>query len=570
MLRKVFLTLLVIWMLAFPQPARAKSYYAESLNVTIAIQTDGSAIITEETTYVFAGGPFTFAYRDLALNRTDGIDQISASYDGQMLSEGNAGNSVEIAGTDPIRVTWHFSPTSDSRHVLTLTYRARGVIQQDNGDTLYWAAIAEDHEYDISSSLISVTYPSNLEPLAPAEAEGVDARVVSSPGRVTLSLDAVDSEKEITVRLRFPAGSLIELAPNWQRMEWERQNLVAGSLPWGGLGAAAAALTGLAAVFGLLAKGRREGGSFAPPAVTSSIPPSNTPPGLVAGLVSSGTGYISTLYDLAERGLLTITQKKGHWGVTDYEIALNSNVREALRPHEQTLLEALFGPTYAQTGGRVMLSKVATKRELHPGGVFDKNVKTELAALGLWDTERASVRGWVVGIALLGLVLAMAAGVVGLVMTFLSLENNQASLTRWGMVLTGVGMGGFLAGMIGVIAGAALSPRTERGDWEASSWRLFGKYLRDVAAGREVANRPDLFSVYLAQSVSLGAAYEWSRFFKKRGVAVPNWFMAGDARHEADGFAGFMAASSSTYSDGGGSAGGGGGGASGGGGSGAG
>ncbi|HPH97618.1 MAG TPA: DUF2207 domain-containing protein [Anaerolineaceae bacterium] len=568
MLRKVFLTLLVVGMLVFPRPVRAKSYYAESLNITIAIQTDGSALITEETTYVFSGGPFTYAYRDLALDKTDGIDQISASFDGQLLPEGTAPGSVEIAPGNPTRVTWHFAGTSNSRHVFSLSYRARGVIRQDNGDTLYWVAIPEDHEYDITSSLIQITYPLNLEPAAPVAVEGAAARIASEPGRVSLTLDALSSEEEIRVKLRFPAGSLVAAAPNWQQLEQEQQSLVMGSLPWGGLGAAAAALLGLAAVFGLLAKGRREGGTFVPPAVSSSIPPSNTPPGLVAGLVSSGTGYISTLYDLAGRGLLTIAQKKGSWGTTDYEITLSGALREPLRPHEQLLLEALFGPTYANTGGRVLLSKAIAKRELNPGGEFDKSVKAELAALGLWDAERATLRGWVVGLSMLGLVLAVTMGVVGLSMVFISFGSSQPSLTRLGIVLTGAGIGGFLAGMVGVIAGAVFSPRTERGDWENAAWRSFGKYLRDVAAGRELAGRPDMFSVYLAQAVSLGAAYEWSRFFKKQGVAVPGWFMAGDPHHEADGFAGFMAVSSSTYSDGGGSAGGGGG-ASGGGGSGA-
>src|SRR5512145_1839571 len=104
----VILVLLVSLLVTIPALA-AKSYYAEYFDVQIDIQKDGSAIVTETVEFHFSGDPFTFAFREISANNTDGITFLDASIDGIPMPQGTQAGQVEIEAGDPLKVTWHFS-----------------------------------------------------------------------------------------------------------------------------------------------------------------------------------------------------------------------------------------------------------------------------------------------------------------------------------------------------------------------------------------------------------------------------------------------------------------------------
>src|SRR5688500_15867082 len=162
MIRKLsllFLILLVSLFIATPVFA-AKSYYAERFDVLIDIQENGSAIITETVEFRFEGDPFTFAFREIPATETDGITFLDASMDGVPMSQGTQAGQVEVDPGDPLKVTWHFSPTSDAAsHVFVVRYRADGLIRKSDADTRIWRAIPEDHDYSIAQSTITLKYP---------------------------------------------------------------------------------------------------------------------------------------------------------------------------------------------------------------------------------------------------------------------------------------------------------------------------------------------------------------------------------------------------------------------------
>jgi hypothetical protein len=96
----------------------AKSYYAERFDVKIDIQENGSALITETVKFHFEGGPFTFAFREISATETDGLTFLYASMDGAAMEQGTQLRQVEVTAGNPLKVTWHFPPTSDAAHVF--------------------------------------------------------------------------------------------------------------------------------------------------------------------------------------------------------------------------------------------------------------------------------------------------------------------------------------------------------------------------------------------------------------------------------------------------------------------
>ena len=145
MTRKLSLFLIILLVSLFvTNPAlAAKSYRAERFDVLIDIQENGSAIITETVEFRFEGDPFTFAFREISAAETDGVTFLDASMHGVSMSQGTQAGQVEVDARDPLKVTWHFSPTSDAAHVFVVRYRADGIIRKGDGDTLIWRAVPE-------------------------------------------------------------------------------------------------------------------------------------------------------------------------------------------------------------------------------------------------------------------------------------------------------------------------------------------------------------------------------------------------------------------------------------------
>lgn len=152
----VFVCLLFAALIASPALAE-KDYRAESFNVWVDVQPDGSLLVTETLTFQFVGDPFTFVFREIPREKTDALEIVDVSMDGVPFQPGTGAGQVEVENGDPVKITWHFAPTSGT-HEFGLTYRVRGVILHEGADTLYWDAIPFTHEYAIDQSLIRVSY----------------------------------------------------------------------------------------------------------------------------------------------------------------------------------------------------------------------------------------------------------------------------------------------------------------------------------------------------------------------------------------------------------------------------
>ncbi len=101
---------------------RDKVYIADRFDVSAQVLPTNTLRVTETEVFHFSGGTFSFVKRELPTDNTDSINVLSASMDGQSMSEGSSTGQYEEDDGNPITVTWHFLAQPDTTHTFTLTY----------------------------------------------------------------------------------------------------------------------------------------------------------------------------------------------------------------------------------------------------------------------------------------------------------------------------------------------------------------------------------------------------------------------------------------------------------------
>jgi uncharacterized protein (TIGR04222 family) len=544
-----------------PLNAQSKSYSAERFDVDWNLLEGGTLEVTETVVFRFEGGPFTFVYRELPDDYSDGVEVISASLDGQPLPQGSEAGQVEIKGDSPIVVTWHLPPTTDATHTFELKYRVLGVVRQEEGaDVFWWNALPTEYEYPIASTTVRLTYPPNVEPSGPPEVRQGNAQITQANGQVTWTAQNVEPDTPLTVAVPFPAGSLISAPPAWQARAASIQAAMPGFL----VAAGAALAAGLAALGALWARARRPETAVPSAVSRTSILPGNLPPALAGTLVGTNgqpgaTHALGTLFDLGQRGMLTIEESpdKRWYKGREFDIRQLDRASHGLRPHEQGLLTLAFtdkrGP--ADTVKMSELGQRLSSRFKE----FSEPLTEELNAAGLIDPRRKATaqRFMVLGVVLLLMMLPLGA------LSLLFVDQYGG----WPFLFAGVAL---VLSIVTFIMGAAYSHLSDEGARAAARWRGFQEYLKDVTKGRESAWDINLFERYLPYAAAFGLAEGWAKAFQKRGGAeIPVWFRA-VAEGDDGNIAAFIVMTSAAHSSGASAAGGaGGGGAGGGGGSGA-
>lgn len=545
MLQQLLLSFAMLSLLFSPwRGPVAKSYSADRFDVDVAVQADGSLVVTERLTFRFVGGPFTYVYRDLPAELTDGIDVISASVDGVPLPEGKDAGQVEITGRDPVKVTWHFAPTSDSTHTFDLTYRVWGVIRKENdADVLIWQALPDVYEYSIVASTVRVTYPETAPLLGAPEVQKGAATVEQSVNTVTFDARDLKPNATLIVALRFGAGSLIDAPPQWQTR--------GGSGDRGGLVFAmiASIVAALVVVILVVFVNRARIPSSARGETPLTLPPSALPPAIAGVLMRNGStnstwiwAYaLGTCFDLARRGVISIEEapRKSRWQERDFVFRLES-ADTALRPHERGLIEAFFrDKSGLQSTVRFSKLQANLYTRLKP---LSQALKAECESLGFFDAERQRRR--------------TTSLIWGLFLMFLSMALIVAAallVSALGPLPLVAAIGVLVLGIVLVIAAATISLLTEDFQQTALEWKSFAKYLGDVTRQRDTLVHRDQFEGYLSYAAAFGLAEPWSRYLKKReDIEVPAWFRALTSAEDGGrgAFVAMMAASGSSSSAG--------------------
>ncbi|MBC7875742.1 MAG: DUF2207 domain-containing protein [Anaerolineales bacterium] len=553
----LFIILLLSLFITTPVLA-AKSYYAEYFDVQIDIQEDGSAIITETVEFRFEGEPFTFAFREISATETDGLTFLDASMDGNPMPQGTGAGQVEIEDGDPLKVTWHFPPTSDTSHVFVIRYRANGIIRTGDADTLIWRAVPEDHDYSIEHSTITLTYPQQAtlleQPTLNREFESTVA-----DDRIILTANGLTEDEDLILIARFAPNSLTQATPQWQVENEQSQAATARALP---VGSIAGVLTLVLGVLGLFTYARANGRELTTsPVVSNATPPSDVPPALIGKLSGQAHGFMGTIFDLAKRGLLEISERTGFMGSKKH-VLTRKEMNLSLSPHEQGLLDAIFKIGDTQTDMSEIAGRLASKHKL-----FDEPLEQELVQRGWLDLQRKSKRNMLLGSAFILIFFSIALFIGSLIGVNMALDN--LTWVTFIAALGGVGVGLFFLSIALLIYASMFSILTPSGEEQAARWKGFAEYLKQVSKGKEPAISTDYFERYLPYAAVFGLGTKWAEYFQTLGgMPLPIWFHA-TAGSNAE-FGAIIAVMSSSDSAGASASGGGGGaGASGGGSSGA-
>jgi hypothetical protein len=90
------LSLSVAALIASVTPASAKTYAAERFDVTAELLTDRSLAVEERIVFRFEGGEYTYVFREIPLDRSDGVADVAAEMDGTPFAEGEGPGSVDV------------------------------------------------------------------------------------------------------------------------------------------------------------------------------------------------------------------------------------------------------------------------------------------------------------------------------------------------------------------------------------------------------------------------------------------------------------------------------------------
>lgn len=517
MLQQLFLGLMMVSLLfsAWGAPA-TKSYSADSFDVEVTVLEGGALRVTETLTLRFAGGPFTYVFRELPTDHTDGIGEVRAELDGVVLPTGAGAGQVEVAGTDPIRITWHFAPTTDSAHTYTLSYRVNGAVRQDaEADLLLWQALPDEHEYAIGSSTVRIHYPADVALLGQPEVRQGQATVETGDGTATFTARDIAADETLVVALRFGAGSLISAAPAWQT----RKGGFDGGLLFAIIGSLVFA--GIGGVVVLLYQSRYyRAGRHEDLVITQ--PPANLPPAIAGVLAARGNLQatwcyaLGALFDLARRGVVRIeeTERRSWLSGRDFVIKLEAQPH-GLLPHEQGLLDALFRTKDGLTSA-VLFSKL--QNSLYQRlKYFNRPLEEELDAMGILDPHQRRGR---TTLAAAGIVTLML-GIVVAVLLGLLLPVGA------GPWVLGGAFSVLVIGIVAIVAGAVINPLSEEWRPQAEAWKQFAKYLYAVTRKRETLALAGLTHTYLPYVAAFGLTQPWAMYMKKHeALDVPAWFQA--------------------------------------------
>ncbi len=560
--RKFFSAILACLLLAafFTTTALAgKTYRAERFDVQLDLQPGGDMLVTETVVFRFEGGPFTYAFREISANGTDGLTFLEASMDGVVMAQGTGAGQVEVQPGDPLKAIWHFAPTSDTTHTFVLRYRVTGVVSTGEADTLRWYVIPPDHGYPIDQATVWLNYPAGVQPLeAPTLDRAFDS--MQSDGGVRLTTASIADDESVILTATFPANSLVTTPPTWQAREQAASAAARRAIPIGLLSGLVSLILGGLGLLTYIRANRREL-NLPEPTLLPTPPDDRLPPAVAGKLIGQET-YSPTgaLFDLAQRGILQIREEKGWLGAKKFMLE-RQNTSVSLPPHEQGMLQALFKPGEAQVDMSEILTRLASKKSY-----FYEPLEQELIGRGWLDRERKQKRTMLVVVGVLSMFLGMGMFIGGAIATGMFLTANQ--MFAWAAAaFAGVGGGVFLLSLSLIIYSGTYSLLTPTGEEQKIRWKSFRAYLEQVSRGREPAIRPDTFERYLAFAAAFGLGEAWAKTFQKLGGApLPVWFQSLSGSDDFSAMVAVMSAADTSASYAGGD---GGGGASGGGSSGA-
>ena len=516
---------------------RITSYHAG-----IAIQRDGSILVTEQIVYNFGSdqrhGIFRVIPVRLRYNGTYdriyeiGVQSVDSPDAPAQYTVDNNGSYLSIKIGDP-------NQTVTGEHTYTLTYLVRGSLNAfADHDELYWNVVGNQWDVPIDQATVQVSAPTAVTRVAcyagPAGSTGTCQQAAITGGVASFGQAGLGPGDGLTVVVAVPKGAVASAGPILLE-RWSLQRAFAVTpVSAGASGGLLAVLAVLGAVVVARGRDRRYSRSAAhlvggtavraeetmplsgdgEPAMQSA-PPADVRPGQAGTLldgVANPRDVTGTIVDLAVRGYLRIDDA-GEATSRDWRL-VRLDKTGGLLDYEQILLDGLFkGPTTVKTS--TLLSELGPEFTDYLKRAQDA-LYTDVAKRG-WFTARPDMvrRKWVV----IGWVLFVIGAVAVAV---------AAATSHLGLVPVPVA----LAGLVLIGCARWMPVRTAKGTDLTRRLLGFRRYITTAApgqvptTGQAPAGQHDLQDDYLPYAIVFGCTKQWADVTASLADAgrAPSWY----------------------------------------------
>ncbi len=495
----------------------------------ITILPNGDVRVVETWRVQFHGSPpFTYAYREIPLNKVEDITDWSVAENGReyVRSGGKEAGTFNLERNGvgrhkSIRITWHFPPTENSTRVFTLSYTLKGALWIDQDfDRFFWKFIESDRSYTIESATVKLHLPARFQPQDVHLATFLNAKEQSGTARLQ-----PDGQTIVFHSGPFPGGTEWEIQATWPHgfvraapPSWEKEEK---AKPWIDLGGLLLGLfIALGGVGGALLmwylRGRDPEVGAVPEFLTS--PPDDAPPGILGTVVDEKadlSDILATMLDLARRGYLRIEAKQRkslfgkHQDVT-FVCLKGYGEWDDLMAHEREFLKSLFGPR-AKAGKRRTLASLSN-RFYTSIPTIQKALYDEVTKAGYFSRPPDKVRG---AYTLRAFLLGILAAIPAVVAYFLALDS---------FVVVALSIGAAVAFIAFLVVARIMPHKTKKGAVLAAKGRAFRNYLEHLERYSSVEQAKSLFEKYLPYATAFGISKEWMKKFAAVNAPMPTWY----------------------------------------------
>lgn len=497
-----FLTISPLVARVFAADPFAGTEHIEHMDVSIALQSDGTAKMNERISYDFGDLTRHGIYRDIGFIKTnDTGKRYVMDFSDVTITDGNGSPYRFESNTQGDNLQWKIGDpdkTITGKHLYDLSYTASGILTYfPSHDELYWNAVGTGWPVPISDASVTVTLPKDV-PEADIHADcftgkaGERAKGCATeridPRSVTVRMSKPLSMNEgLTIVVGFPKGVVAVLEPREQIPFFDT---FAGKITLVLLAIASVLWYVVAPI--AVVRAWLVGGRDPKPAMGEAkawFSPPKTPHHRLLTPAETGTlvderadlrDIYASIVDLARRGYLKIIETQKN--VFDLEKTKDWKGDVHVLPFERELLDGVFA-----TGERVSIKAIDLTRTLEKvKGMLYESLVTDK----FFPSNPNTLRGWYIALA---------------VVSFLFVNP--------------------ILFLVSLMFGQHMPRKTLFGAEAAAMARALRHFLTSQEKQLSFqAKNQMMFEKLLPFAVAFGVEEIWAARFKSLGMKNPDWY----------------------------------------------
>jgi uncharacterized membrane protein YgcG len=510
--------LLLLLLLATPLSAKDRKLVKFYSDITVL--PDATVDVTENITFQFIGGPWQGIYRTIPIEYAGprGLNY-SLFLDVKRITD-ESGTKLRYESSRErqyLKLKIYIPHADNSTRTISIEYVVSDALRFfDDHDEFYWNITGDEWPIPIESAGAHIVLPDGASSIRANVFTGAYRSTarnanyeIAGTGVDVSTASPLGIREGLTVAVAFDKGAVhepsrLELFFLYLRSNW------AFFLPL------------LAFVFMFWLWWTRGRDPRLRPIAAQYAPPDKLTPGEVGTLIDNSVDMrdiTASIVDLAVRGYLVIEEKQEDHllGLThskSYVFHLKKSRAEwaNLKPHEQELLEGIFGDGNA--GDTVSLDDLHNRFYQNISPIKDM-IFGSLVGQGYYTRRPDSVRAGYIGFGVVAGVILIGGGI------WLSQHTGMAPLP---FIVSGVLTAAIICGF-----GWFMPAHTQAGARAMEGVLGFEDFLNHVEADRfnRTIKTPEMFEKFLPFAMALGVEKNWSKAFQGIYTQPPQWYQGG-------------------------------------------